>query len=667
MAEEIRPGVHPDVKLDQFLPDERNIISVLAREWFVTRPGEVTVGVGDRASRYRYALIKPTPVYQDMFNLDREIVVILSAYERFEPRTFDAIERVMAQFPRLRLEKLCSVVISRDTGVTEKVRDLLKKDDESQIVVPFAYDELLGKTDDYFIRNRFREHFYTRDLFAFQGPLRRDRYFFGRTDLIHRIVNRHASNENSGLFGLRRSGKTSVIYGVQRALDATGAKSVYIDCHDTAFHQRRWHEALWYVIYQTARKYNLPISTNDESAYTEKNASLLFDSKLSDLHARWEKQPLLLIFDEIENIAPETAAAPHWASGNDFLLFWQSLRSAYQRLSGVFSYLVVGTNPRCIEQPTAADKPNPLFLALPFEYLPPFDVPQTREMIRKLGRTMGLRFEEVVYAKLVERYGGHPFLMRHVASVITRMVPPERPVNIGRVMFERAADAFDEQYINYVEMVIQVLEQHYKDEFDMLQMLALGETESFKSFARDTPQYTSHLLGYGLIARHGDDYDFRIDAVKKYLIQRLRIKKLRPTGDEAREEISRRRNSLEPRLRLIVRNQLRATYGEAEAKTRFLKILGSPRRESGAALAYKDLFDPNRSHIYLEDLRKTISKEWPVFANIFGGDQNRFNSDLRAINEYRVDAHAKEISQDELSYFRICTTRIEKLVDEHLQ
>lgn len=45
-------------------------------------------------SKYRYCLIKPTDLFGKKFNLRREVVVVFSAYRKFEPRTFDAIADV---------------------------------------------------------------------------------------------------------------------------------------------------------------------------------------------------------------------------------------------------------------------------------------------------------------------------------------------------------------------------------------------------------------------------------------------------------------------------------------------------------------------------------------------------------------------------------------------
>ena len=222
------PGINPSAVLDHFMDDERRIIERFAKDWYVTNGGgELWLS---NTSNYRYALIKPTDIFQEMFNIDREMILLFSPYENFEPRTLDAITKAFSQHQTLRIERICSVLISRDSNVEYKLKELLKNDQEAQIVVPFTYDELSKpESDPYFFRNRFIQHFYARDLFASESPLKKDLYFFGRTDLVHAILNRHRSNQVSGLFGLRKTGKTSVIFGVQRGLkkvDGVDRKSV---------------------------------------------------------------------------------------------------------------------------------------------------------------------------------------------------------------------------------------------------------------------------------------------------------------------------------------------------------------------------------------------------------------------------------------------------------
>src|SRR5262249_47967912 len=155
-------GMHRQFVVERFDADEQKIIRKLAREWYLTNSGH---HIKIAASSYDYFLMKPTQAFAEMFNLDRELIVVFSPYQTFEPRTLDAFDQAEKQLSDLRTETVCKVLISKDILVESKIDALLKTDPEQPIVIPFSYAELLSQYDDFFLRNRFRKHFYTRDLF----------------------------------------------------------------------------------------------------------------------------------------------------------------------------------------------------------------------------------------------------------------------------------------------------------------------------------------------------------------------------------------------------------------------------------------------------------------------------------------------------------------------
>jgi hypothetical protein len=82
-------------------------------------------------------------------------------------------------------------------------------------------------------------------------------------------------------------------------------------------------------------KYNLDVKLRHESKYSEKFAASSFERDMKLIVASLGKKPALLIFDEIENISPSSASSDHWRTGNDFVYFWQTLRSVFQSDRGL--------------------------------------------------------------------------------------------------------------------------------------------------------------------------------------------------------------------------------------------------------------------------------------------------------------------------------------------
>ncbi len=666
MSRNTYPGKHPQFKLNKFSPDVQKILEVLSKEFFLTNDGDV-IQLG-KSSRYEYIILEPTADYEDAFNLNKEILVIFSPYEALQPRTLDAFEKVSNKFSTLRLEKICGILISKDQSIELSLSKLIRSEPESQIIIPFTYNELEKTVDANYIKNRFRKHFYSRDLFAFEAPLRKDLYFFGRNDLIQTIIGRYKSGENSGLFGLRKTGKTSIINGIERSLKREGIIPIVIDCQNPSFNQRRWFEAIHYICKEAKEKLNLSkVKLGQEQEFDCKNASsraeLFF--KRCRLHTA---QPLFFIFDEIENISIKTSLAMHWRNGEDFVLFWQTLRSIFQKGENTISYLIVGTNPSCIEMPKIESVDNPIFNHFSPLYVPGFDVQDTKEMVNKLGNGMGLKFDDTIHAKLTEDFGGHPFLIRHVCSSLSKeLEDSSRPVKVDRKTYQIAKQKFIASHSHYLDMILGVLKDFYSDELEMLTYLANEDYKTFNEFASMHSNFTQHLLGYGLIEKTVDSYDFKIDSIRDYLIQLNRYKRPVTSIEDKWQEISIRRNSIEPKLRNIVKRHLKATKGIADATATLLSIVGSRRAENLTGLSYSDLFDPQKGEIYFSDLIKIISKEWEIFKNIFSNSKKEMFNDLQAINQYRADAHAKEISDSEFSHFRVCIEKIEADIEDYEQ
>lgn len=659
MSEEFRnttPGMHRSFRLDSFEEGEQRIVKKLSSEWYLTHSGEdIELGA---TSKYRYFLMKPTRNYAEMFNLEREIMCVFSPYPVFESRTLDAFDIIKDKYQDLRVEHVCRVLISADNNIEQKISDLLKTDPEQPIIIPFSYDELLGSYDSFFIRNRFCRNFYTRDLFAFLSPLTKDLYFFGRSELILNIVNRHRSREHTALFGLRKTGKTSIIYAIERLLKTYDEEYLSFDCENPSIHQRRWNELLYAIVEKYKDTRNSKYKISDRSKYTPSDAADHFLKDMLGIYQSKKRKATLLIFDEIERISPRTGAAIHWRDGEDFVFLWQTLRSFFQRYPDVFTYMIVGTNPSCIEHPSIGVHDNPIFGSIPFQYVPCFTVQKTREMVRKLGRYMGLKFEELVYAKLTEDFGGHPFLIRQVCSFISSCAKGERPYHVDRTVYDSAKKNFQLNAKNYLDMVVRVLHDWYRDEYDMLVLLAQRDAKSFKELAQDR-SYINHLIGYGLISQGKDGFTFNIEALRDYLVSQHRYERTNLSVEERIAEISERRNRLEMSIRKLARNQLITFFGEAVANDKVIAALPANRRDKLLSYGIRKLLHPSESPLFWNELTTIIDREWDAFVHVFQLGKDKLTIAFNDINHYRVDAHARNISDDDFQQLRLHFKKLE--------
>lgn len=654
------PGLHKQFNIDRFGSREKDLIRRLSTQWYLTSSG---AHINLASSEYDYFLMKPTSTFSEMFNIEREVIVVLSPYPNFEPRTLDVFDAAEHQLSELRVESVCRVLISDDPETERKVTDLLKTDPEQPIVIPFTYQELCSTYDDFFLRNRFRRHFYSRDLFAFLSPLRKDLYFFGRSQLLQEIINKHRAGEHTGLFGLRKSGKTSIIYAIERHLRAHGGDFLSIDCESPSVHLLRWYELLQKLVLEYKKLSKSSVRLKASGTYSEKDASDSFAEDILAIHKAQKATPLLVLFDEIERVSPGTGSSPHWRDGTDFVFFWQTLRGFYQRNQEVLTYMIVGTNPNCVEQSVIAGHENPIFASIPSQYVPSFTVEQTREMVRKLGRYMGLHFDEVLYSKLVEDFGGHPFLIRQFCSEINRACKGDRPVNVDRALYSKVMGVYQRTAVDYLAMIVSVLRDWYPDEYDMLRILANGDLANFALFAQDHAAFTKHLIGYGLMIQSEHGYTFSIEALRDYLNNLHKHERLNLSDDEKVAEISARRNKIERQMRVALRNTLHSTYGRKKAGERVIASLPERRRESIGTSDIDILLSRETSPLFFLELVAVIKREWDVFQNIFEMEKSNLEVMLDEINASgRPDAHAKYVTKDEFSQLRLYFTKLERLL-----
>ena len=260
---------------------------------------------------------------------------------------------------------------------------------------------------------------------------------------------------------------------------------------------------------------------------------------------------------------------------------------------------------------------------------------------------------------ILREYGGHPFLIRQVCSTIAKKYP-QRPVQIDRMKYNAAREEYN-RGSEYFDMLLDVLTQFYNEEYEMLNLLAAGDLDTFKYFAEQDYSMVKHLIGYGIIRASDDEYDFQIDAVKDYLVRKQHRKALVKTPAEKWTYTCTQRNALETELRKMVKVTLRIAYkSEAAAKEAVVKkIYGGDARKYATA-SYTDLFDSRKSNLYFKNIKDLINSNWDYFKD-FWNNQEMFISAMDILNhEGRFDAHATIPEDDEITLINAALSTIEK-------
>ena len=210
--------IHPDVRENHLssYPEEEEIIKPFLNGFDITWGGR-WYNCNTDLSIY---FLKPAANIEEAYGFSREILLVYAPYKKIELRTFQAAESFLTQKQFVgRIDNLNYFLISDYDGVEEWIKTYISQNPESRIIVPFYSNNLIkSRWDAYYIRKIINNFLYGRDLFDYRLPLEKDNYFFGRKDIVATFFDSINKNENKGLFGLRKTGKTSVLYKIERQI-----------------------------------------------------------------------------------------------------------------------------------------------------------------------------------------------------------------------------------------------------------------------------------------------------------------------------------------------------------------------------------------------------------------------------------------------------------------
>lgn len=630
----VNPGINPNILLDWFNDEERDIIEKLSEVFYVTNCGSNIV-LGTRF--YKYCLIKPTAFFSKLFYLKKEFPVVFSDYIEFEPRALDVASEVYKKIKSsIRIDRCCQVFICNDSSIEKKLADELKDRNLNSVVIPFSYNEMKTAEDiKGLVEKRFKKYLFEVDLFSENNPIKDDVFFFGRRDYTHDIATKCKNNAYCGVFGLRRSGKTSLLYAVKRMLETEGYYVTYLPCN-AAISSLEWNMALYQIVKGINENYSSRKKTHLRKDYKEnKIAQALFEEDLNSLLGGLSK-PVILMFDEIEYITFNSAVAREtWKSGEGYISFWNAIRGYGLKYPKRISIVIAGTNPMINEVPSieinGTNSTNPMYGQLSQSnqgaYIPAFDIQGTTSMINTLGGYMGIQFSDDVCARMTIDCGGHPFLIRLLCGCVNKYLrdnKKQRPLTVSISSYEKARTIFEKSSDaqGFYQMILLILQQNYQKEYNVLKHLAIDNTDIIS----ETQDQNSliHLIGYGLIDYGQGNYAVRFETVRRFMRGEYRFEAKGLNAEQKREEISLRINGAEGITRKIIKQNLFLLHGINEAHSIVIDAMRKNRAANkfvsqAEKLKYEELFDPTINEgLYFSLLKDIICENLSDFSNVFG-------------------------------------------------
>lgn len=212
---------------------ELEVIQKLKQVLLITRIGHHYM---DQSSLYQFCLASVTETFKQYVRESGEFLIVFSHFDdkSWQQKTLKVERELRKRRELIERRPLVNfyILISNASELRAKVDSI--KGEPRASVIPFSFEELLAckntKELTDCMLNRFGEYYFENNMLGENDAIDDDNLLFGdRGKIADAVVARIHQGSNSGIFGLRRSGKTSVLNAVLRRLDREETPYVLVE------------------------------------------------------------------------------------------------------------------------------------------------------------------------------------------------------------------------------------------------------------------------------------------------------------------------------------------------------------------------------------------------------------------------------------------------------
>ncbi len=455
----------------------------------------------------------------EMFDAHLEIQLVYAEYEEVEPRLLELIQRRIGS--NARVDHGLFMIASLDGEVDRLLR---RRRGE------FAGIDLhLGDlgTDAPDIRHRMSSVLTAVDHFDMTVPVHDPAGFFGRREEFQRIISAIERGQSVGVFGLRKTGKTSLLNFVATRRREAQKPVVWVDISGVSSADEfrlQLLENAWKTVESLQIPSKMPsLRTLNLRGDLKVGIDVLRLQWLRDLEtmSKHAEGRFEVFIDEIDQIHPDRShLGPDEA--RQMLIAVTQLRGMIQSAESGFGMVLIcaGVDPAIFERPLlASGADNLLYKLLRLMYLAPLSRAEMADMVRDLGRRMGVRVRDhKVIDFLFEEYGGHALLTRKACSLAARsrsrdQVPWHMTLDAVEAASQERGDGTPFQQ---AEEILTSFGEWFPDEAGLLREVWSSdpdERELGMMLLRDRPRLLSYAGPYGIVV-HGTTIP-RIRAIER--------------------------------------------------------------------------------------------------------------------------------------------------------
>ena len=455
---------------------------------------------------------------EKQFAIAGEVLFLFTPYDDLQRRTFNALtQRLRTEVAKQQVGAHGSVRFTPDPSVAllwapdPMVRPHLESWNlESGGSLVAAIPNLHEATTDgrgEVIRS-LKEILVARDLYRGRNPVTGND-FFGRQDLLTGLRAELSAGRSVGLFGLRRAGKTSVLREFQRR-NRTARIAVVLSDLEAIDNLAEVPALLASDIANTLRE----LKESDDSVWLGSEGDQRV-SGFAELSARImrvaeknRQYKFVIALDEVESLAPHVAEDPHLVRA-----FLGSLRKVSQGAENV-ALLLTGVTTRFFDESMLTETvENPLFGSIEEVFLRPFSLEETSNLVRKLGKSMVLEWDDDALNLLHASAGGFPFLVRDLASAIRGEAlkglgddSGSEPIAISRATVERALPEWSESASVLWQNIVSTLATHHDLMAEMVRCATDRDLAAWLEVGAEAQAAAKALSGLGLLTRNREGW-----------------------------------------------------------------------------------------------------------------------------------------------------------------
>lgn len=372
--------------------------------------------------------------------------------------------------------RIAFVVVDRNPETGARFGMYAYRADSGFTIVPLSYSLLrqasLDNQPAQALDKQIRLYLGETDLYAISRPITDVLSFFGRARTIEEILAMFGQRQHVGLYGLRKMGKTSLLWQLRERLRHQAVafmdlqlapRNVSVLCREII------QEWVMDIRFKYPHLEIPPLGEADDHQTTTQKAIQEFRQDLLVLSELLDKNGvnshMLLFLDEVGLMLPSPSGKHPGFHGYEDLLTVVRGISQHQ---GCLTLLTASVDPRLNRTDRWGETDNPLYRSFHEIFLPPFKDTECDEMVTSIGEQMGLEYSTEALLRIRRETGGHPFLTRELCSASVRDLP--RRTQVGEASVVAGVKAYLMQPNSYLESLWK--ERLLEEEQSLLLLLA---------------------------------------------------------------------------------------------------------------------------------------------------------------------------------------------------